>query len=48
MLLKVFVLPALPILQGYGLLLTGAMLASLDPDDADRPKIMDYTYEMLA
>ncbi|CAK9110215.1 unnamed protein product, partial [Durusdinium trenchii] len=33
--------------QGYGLLLTGAMLASLGPSDADRPKILDYTYEMF-
>jgi len=32
--------------QGYGLLLTGALLAAL-PEDVDRQKIMDYTYEMF-
>ncbi|CAJ1457843.1 unnamed protein product [Effrenium voratum] len=33
--------------QGYGLLLSGALLASLDDGDQDRQRIMDYTHQMF-
>eukprot|EP00435_Cladocopium_sp_Y103_P070144 s71_g34.t1 len=33
--------------QGYGLLLSGALLAASPLNDPDRQKLMDYTYEMF-
>ena len=33
--------------QGYGLLLAGAILASLQPEDADYQRVMDITHEMF-